>query len=234
MGFFDFLKWINKIRISFIHNYPNKHKFGYFGQNSVLEYPCSVHTPQNVFISENVRIRFGVSIINAPNEKIYIGKYSTIAPSCVFVPNNHRSTVGIPHFLLGVSHINDKSSDLHIGEDVWCGARSVVLSGANLGRGCIIAANSVVNRPVPPYAVVGGAPAKIIAVVFSIEQILEHEKVLYPENRRLSKEYLEALFAEYFVGKKVLGTSDGIDDEARKLLVELKKETRFVDWRDSE
>lgn len=228
------IKWMKSIYSSLRLRFPRRSRFGYIGKNSIIEYPVEVDSPQSVFISENAKIRNGCAIINSPNEKVYIGKYTSIASYCVFVPANHRSTVTIPHFLLGPSHINDKSQDLHIGEDVWCGTSSVILSGANLGRGCIVAANSVVNKPVPPYAVVGGAPAKIIAVKFSIDQILEHEKALYPENERLSREYLEQLFAEHFVDKKVFGTSDGIDDAAREKLEEMKKMTRYIDWQESE
>ena len=214
--------------------FPIRSSFGYCGKNSLIEYPLLVDTPQSIYISENAKIRSGCVIINSPKEKVYIGKYTTLTSQCVLVPGNHRSTVTIPHFLLGPSHINDKSSDLHIGEDVWCGVRSVVLSGANLGRGCIVAANSVVNKPVPPYAVVAGTPARIIAVKFSIEQILKHEKELYPPHERFSREYLEQLFAEHFEGKKVFGTSDGIDDEARERLEDMKRKFHYIDWRDSE
>ena len=234
MKFIAFLKWVNAIRCAFKHNYPPKSRLGYCGRNSVLEYPVTIDSPQSVFLSENAAIRVGSAIINAPHEKVYIGRNTVIAPFCVFVPNNHRATVGIPTYLLTPSHINDKSSDLHIGEDVWCGARAVVLSGANLGRGCVVGANSVVNKPVPPYAVVGGVPAKILAVKFSIDQIIEHEKALYPESERFSREYLESLFDEYFRDKKVFGTSEGIDEQALATLERIKQQTRYVDWRDAE
>ncbi|WP_332643592.1 CatB-related O-acetyltransferase [Aeromicrobium sp.] len=49
-----------------------------------------------------------------------------------------------------------------IGNDVWIGANVVVLSGVTVGDGAVIAAGSVVTKDVPPYAIVGGAPAKSI------------------------------------------------------------------------
>ena len=180
MNLLDILRQINGMRHAIKHNYPPKSKFGYCGRNSLIEYPCTIDSPQSVYLSENAIIRVGSAIINAPHEKVYIGKYSVIAPFCFLVPNNHRATTTIPTFLLTASHINDKSSDLHIGEDVWCGGRAVILSGAHLGRGCVVGANSVVNKPVPPYAVVAGSPAKIIMVKFSIDQIIKHEEKLYP------------------------------------------------------
>ena len=62
---------------------------------------------------------------------------------------------------------------IHIGHDVWVGARAIVLDGVNIGDGAIIAANSLVTKDVPPYAIVGGIPAKVIRYRFSDEKI-EH------------------------------------------------------------
>ena len=58
---------------------------------------------------------------------------------------------------------------------------------------------------VPPYAVVVGNPFRIIASKFTIEEILDHERILYPENERFSQEYLEELFCTHFFDKKSIG-----------------------------
>ena len=137
--------------------------------------------------------------------------------------------MGIPQFLLGVSHINDKSVDVVVEEDVWVGANVTILAGANLGRGCIIGAGAIVSKPVPPYAVVSGVPAKIVAVKFSIEQILEHEKKLYSEKERFSRDYLENLFAKYYLSTKVFGISSVLNDDEINRLNVLKKRMNFVE-----
>ena len=100
-------------------NYPAKEKFG---KDCYLEYPIFAQTPSSVFFQEHSKIRRGCTIINSPSEKIVIKKFTVISVNTTIVSQNHVSTVGIPQFLLGPSHINDKRADLIIEEDVWCGA----------------------------------------------------------------------------------------------------------------
>ncbi len=58
-----------------------------------------------------------------------------------------------------------------IGNDVWIGTNAVLLGGVSIGDGAVIAAGSVVTKDVPPYAVVGGSPARILRYRFTDEQI---------------------------------------------------------------
>ncbi|BAZ45771.1 hexapeptide repeat-containing protein acetyltransferase [Chondrocystis sp. NIES-4102] len=58
-----------------------------------------------------------------------------------------------------------------IGNDVWIGNNVLVLGGVNIGNGAIIAAGAVVNKDVPPYAIYGGVPAKLIRYKFDPETI---------------------------------------------------------------
>ena len=197
--------------------FRSEKQFGHFGKHVIMQYPSFIDNPQNVFLADYCRIRHNATILNSPNEKVYIGKYTVLSIGCTIVTNNHRSTVGIPQYFLGPSHINDKSCDLVIGEDVWGGVNVTILAGANIGRGAILAANCLVNKPVPPYAVVAGVPAKIIAVKFSKEQIMEHERQLYSEEERMTEKELNDLFEKYYKEKKVYGTSDMTDEEHETL-----------------
>ena len=61
--------------------------------------------------------------------------------------------------------------DIVIGADVWVAFGTYVLSGVNIGHGAVVATGGVVSKDVPPYAIVGGNPAKIIKYRFSPEQI---------------------------------------------------------------
>lgn len=63
--------------------------------------------------------------------------------------------------------------DTVVGNDVWVGYDALVMPGVQVGDGAIVAARAVVTRDVPPYAVVGGNPAKVVNQRFSEEVVAE-------------------------------------------------------------
>lgn len=69
-----------------------------------------------------------------------------------------------------------KRKRIVIGNDVWIGYGTIINRGVSIGDGAVIAAGSVVTKNVPPYAIVGGTPAKIIRMRFEekiIQKLLE-------------------------------------------------------------
>jgi chloramphenicol O-acetyltransferase type B len=60
---------------------------------------------------------------------------------------------------------------VEIGNDVWIGTRAIILDGVKIGHGAIVAASAVVTHDIPPYAIVGGVPAKVIRYRFSPDKI---------------------------------------------------------------
>ena len=220
---------LKKIR-SFKHcMMPSRSDLGAAGKNVQIGFPVYISSAKTLHMEDNTVIRGGVSIQNNKNEHVYIKKYTVISMNVTIVTNNHRSTVGIPQCLLGASHINDTSKDIHIDEDVWVGTNATILADGDLGRGCIVGACSTVTKPVPPYALVVGSPAKIVGVKFSIDQILEHEKALYPEKERFTREYLEELFAKYYEGMKVFGVQTELTEEDLKKLEKAKKKRKYIE-----
>ena len=62
-------------------------------------------------------------------------------------------------------------AQIEIGNDVWIGDSAIIMDGVKIGDGSIIAAGAVVTKDVPPYAIVGGVPAKIIRYRFDEDDI---------------------------------------------------------------
>lgn len=215
--FFSYKNAINARK----HYIINTKKFGYWGKHSHIGLPTSFATAANIFIGDYVRIQDNSKIINYTG-KFIVKKYSAIGVNLVAVSGNHRPTVGIPQFILGPSHINDTEGDIIVEESVWVGANVTLLHGSQIGRGAIVGACSLVNKPIPPYAVAVGAPVKIIASVFTIDQIIEHERIIYPPEERFSREYLTELFAENFQEKKAIGISS-MSEENKVILENMKK-----------
>ncbi|MDD2287405.1 MAG: DapH/DapD/GlmU-related protein [Bacteroidales bacterium] len=83
-------------------------------------------------------------------------------------------------------------------KDVWIGCNVTLLAGVTVGRGSIIAAGAVVTKDVPPYSVVGGIPARVIKFRWdTIEEILQHENILYPTEKRLPVSVIQENFNLY-------------------------------------
>ena len=170
----------------------NSSKFGYVGKNVRITPPYSMHY-KNIYIHDNVGIG-PKSFISTPNAKVIIKSNTAIAEGLTIHSGNHARIVGM--FVTDITEENKPSGydyDVIIEEDVWIGSNVTILTGVTIGRGATIAAQAVCNRNIPPYCIAGGIPAKVIKMYWSVEQILEHELKLYPEDERLSKEYLEQI-----------------------------------------
>lgn len=59
---------------------------------------------------------------------------------------------------------------VHIGKNVWIGDKASILAGVTIGEGCIIGANSVVTKDIPPYSVVVGSPARVVKTLDSAKK----------------------------------------------------------------
>ena len=160
-------------------------KFVYRGINHGHNTHCQFNTRfspnRNIEIGDNVGI--GYSCFFQCDVKV--GNNVLIGSNTVFINSDDHiyDTVGK---LMWESGRGDNYS-IEVGDDVWIGHGAIILTPAKIGRGAIIAAGSLVKKDVPPYAIVGGLPAKVIKYRFSDEQIFEHESCLI-ERRLMTKE----------------------------------------------
>lgn len=189
--------------------------FGKIGDHCNFGYGATMN-PQNIYMDDYSRIQNHLNFISYKG-KLIVKKYAAVGAGCTIIPGDHVPTVGVPQYLAGHLHINDVDGEIVIGEDAWVGAGTILLSHCSIGRGAVVAAGAVVSKPVPPYAVVAGVPAKIIATRFTIDQILQHESELYPVEERMSQTELEEVFNEYFQGKKSIGKSEMSEEDRMRL-----------------
>lgn len=169
-----FLKnYITKSKIS-VGDYTYYHDFN--GEQAAID-----------FENKNILYHFP----DMMDDQLIIGKFCSIAQGTLFIMNggnhNYQAISTFPFFWLKEDTDSIKidkvvaenqfliKSPTIIGNDVWIGHDATILRGVTIGNGAIIAAKTVVTSNVPPYAIVGGNPSKIIKYRFDQEivQILE-------------------------------------------------------------
>ena len=161
-----------------------------------------LHPSTSVYFGiENLSLGNNVSIpryahIFCTDAPLTIGNNVIFGPSPTIVTGNHRiDVIGKP--MIDVNEkLPENDEEVIIEDDVWVGANVTILKGVTIGRGSVIAAGAVVSRCVPPYSVSGGVIARHLKFRFTVDEILEHEKILYSEEQRYTREYLNKIFTE--------------------------------------
>ena len=111
-----------------------------------------------VVVDEGAKLELGGGYINhnasiACFKSIKIGHNVAIADNVVIRDSDNHTIVGSQH---------PNTLPIVIGNNVWIGMNSIILKGVTIGDGAIIAAGSIVNKDIPPRALAGGAPARVI------------------------------------------------------------------------
>lgn len=160
---------------------------------------------ENIFSANDVKIgkyTYGpLYVLNFDtNSKLIIGNYCSIALNVVFCLGADHKVETVSTFPFKVKVLGEKAEaiskgDIIIGDDVWIGHGSTIMSGVTVGQGAVVAAGAVVTRDVPPYAIVGGVPAKVIKYRFSDEIIQELLKVDYNKlDESMIREHINELY----------------------------------------
>lgn len=190
---------INGIRSFLSNNMPKVSKFGEFHKSSVLVPPVTISGRKNIYIENNCSIASD-AILYATNARIVIKQYFVSAKGLHIITGAHERRVG--RFCASITeteknHNIGLDQDVIINEDVWAGMDVTILPGVIVGRGCTLAACSVITKSTPPYSICGGQPARFIKFYWNIDQIIEHEALLYPVEKRYTRSQLEEIFKMY-------------------------------------
>lgn len=124
-----------------------------FNGKATIEPYCRLNGTPIIEIGENFYMNAMCHLLG----EIEIGNNVLIGPQTVIWGRDHG--ISRDQFIYKQPHVNSK---IIIGDDVWIGAHATILKGVNVGKGAVVAAGSLVVKDVPPYAVVGGVPSKII------------------------------------------------------------------------
>lgn len=130
-------------------------------------------------------ISLGNDVYIGPNamfrsiKDISIGNKVLFGPHVYIMGGNHNYRE-IGQYMFDVkTKRDDDDLPVVIEDETWIGCNVTILKGVTIGHGAIVSAGSVVTKDVPPYAIVGGIPAKILKYRFTEEEIQEHERILH-------------------------------------------------------
>jgi acetyltransferase-like isoleucine patch superfamily enzyme len=153
--------------------------------------PMWIHSPRQIAIGKDVLILHGAWLSveataeHLPAPVITIGDSCAIRPHCTIaaaesivledgvVLGAYSTVIDTDHTItqgaVSVMHSPIVTAPVRIGAGTWIGERVAVLRGADIGRGCIIGANSVVKGTIPDGSIAVGAPARIIGQVTPLD-----------------------------------------------------------------
>ena len=163
-----------------------KGRFKSFGKGSLLAPEVQIFNPQYMEVGDNTSVMSHCVLEtctvdgNTPKmvvgDKVSLGEYThvtcanhieigegTLTGRFVLITDNAHGESKYEDLLLPPMQRKIVSpGEVVIGRNVWIGDKATILPGVKVGDGAIIAANAVVTKDVPPYAVVAGVPAKIV------------------------------------------------------------------------
>lgn len=156
--------------------------FHSFGRNSVIQVPARIKNAHRIAVGEGVFVASGswLHVLEDDGDvALEIGDGASIAEGCVF--SSARSIrlgtkVSLARYVYVADHAHayddpDAPSleqgitdirPVEIGDGAWLGQNVTVLPGVRIGKGCVVAAHSVVSTDVPDYSLAAGAPARVI------------------------------------------------------------------------
>jgi acetyltransferase-like isoleucine patch superfamily enzyme len=132
------------------------------GPHTLLEPGVWITAPgeARVHLGEGCFLNLGVMV--ASMELVELGDHCMLANGCLVTDADHRfDDLTRPITWQGFT----TKGPTRLGDNVWLGANVVVTSGVTIGERCVVGANSVVTRDLPPRSVAAGAPARVLRTI---------------------------------------------------------------------
>ena len=177
-----------------------KSQLGYCGKEVTIRFSTISSANKRIELHDDVFIASGFVFISY-SAKLIMKAHSNAATNFTVVTGNHGRVLGRYIKDTEKERSNEVEADVIVDEDVEIGSDVTLLAGVHVGRGASIGSGAVVRNNIPPYAIAIGNPCKIVGFNFTPEQIIEHEKSLYPEEERLPLELLEKNYKKYFLDR---------------------------------
>jgi acetyltransferase-like isoleucine patch superfamily enzyme len=152
--------WFQLLRLVHYYNYSH------VTPRRLADIGPGVRMAPNVSLANGERIKIGAySHIGARCSiwagdsvgRITLGRHALLGPEVFITASNYQTEPGTP-----VMDQPKVERDVVIGDDVWLGARVMVVAGVEIGDGCIIGASSVVTRSIPAGSIAVGNPARVV------------------------------------------------------------------------
>lgn len=141
-------------------------------------------TWNNVSLGNKVYIGENATIMST-KAKIIIKDNVMFGPNVSMITGGHRMDV-IGRYMVDIKDdekLSENDQDIILMGDNWIGANATILKGVTIGEGAVVAAGAVVTKDVLPYSIVGGVPAKQIAMRFDEELIKQHKTKIITKQR---------------------------------------------------
>ena len=156
-----------------------KNSFCECGKDVRVPAGCSFSGIENVLVGDRVVFGEGTRILTT-RAKVIFGDDVMLGPNVTVVTGDHR--IDIPgRTMISVTDaekLPENDRDVVFEGDNWIGANATVLRGVTVGEGAVVSAGAVVTKDVPPYAIVGGVPAKVIKMRFTDVELESHQALL--------------------------------------------------------
>lgn len=152
--------YVSALRLIHYHNYTHvaERRKLTLGEGVELAPNCSFTNGERITIGRGSNIGSRCHLWAGDHTgRIVLGDHALLAPDVFITASDYRFDDGSP-----VMDQAKNEADVIVGDDVWLGAKVMVVAGVTIGDGCIVAAGAVVTRDLPPFAIAGGVPARVL------------------------------------------------------------------------